>query len=237
MPLHGASECRFADGDRLAATLAAVIAAELRAAIGGRGQASLVVAGGRSPVALFRCLRRAPLDWSRVTVTLSDERFVPGDHEDSNERMVRRELLADEAGAASFVPLRGDAPTAEEAAAAAAGRLAAVPRPFDCVLLGMGTDGHTASLFPGARQLPQALAAPAAASCLAIDPPAGHRRLTLAAQTLLDARRVVLLLAGEAKWRVYLEAAAASDGAARLAMPVRAILHQTGTPVDVYWSA
>jgi 6-phosphogluconolactonase len=225
---------RYADGEALARELAGQIAGSLTAAIGARGRASLVVSGGRSPVRLFEILRTQALDWPRVCIALADERWVDTKDADSNERLVREHLLKDQAASARFLGLKNAAPTPDLGAVSAWETFARVPRPFDSVVLGMGDDGHTASLFPGSPNLPSALNPSASAGCVGMwSPVAPHPRLSLNLTALLDSRRVALLIVGEGKWRTY--AAACAPGPVQ-DMPIRAVLRQSRTPVDVLWS-
>src|ERR1700689_3459645 len=221
---------RYADAETLSQELASQIAASLTAAIGARGLASLVVSGGRSPVRLFEILRTQPLDWPRVRIALADERWVDPEDAASNERLGRDILLKDRAASARFLGLKNAAPTPDLGAVSAWETFARVPRPFDAVVLGMGDDGHTASLFPGSPNLPSAIDPAAAAGCEGIwSPVAPQPRLSLNLSALLDARRIVLLITGDAKWRPYL--AAGAEGPVQ-DMPVRAVLRQTRTPVE-----
>lgn len=225
---------RFADLDSLSRELAERIAASLVKAIATRGLASLVVSGGRSPVRLFEMLRVQAIDWSRVCIALADERWVEVTDPASNERLVRSLLLKDRAAGARFSGLKNAAPTPDLGAVSAWETFARVPRPFDAVVLGMGDDGHMASLFPGSPNLAGALNPGAAAGCVGMwAPVAPQPRLSLNLSALLDARRVVVLITGEEKWRTYLAACAAGP---EQDMPVRAVLRQTRTPVDVMWS-
>jgi 6-phosphogluconolactonase len=225
---------RFADLETLSHELARQIAAALNAAIGARGLASLVVSGGRSPVRLFEILRTQPLDWSRVCIALADERWVPAQDAASNERLVRDVLLQDHAVAARFHGLKNGAPTPDLGAVSAWETFARVPRPFDTVILGMGDDGHTASLFPGSPNLPRALNRSAAAGCVGMwSPLPPQPRLSLNLTALLDSRRIVLLVTGESKSRTL--AAAAAPGPEE-DMPVRAVLRHSRAPLDVMWS-
>jgi len=220
--------------ETLSRELAARIAASLAAAIGARGLASLVVSGGRSPVRLFEILRAHPLDWGHVCVALADERWVSPEDADSNERLVREVLLKDHAAPARFLGLKNGAPTPDLGAVSAWETFARVPRPFDAVVLGMGDDGHTASLFPGSPNLPRALNQAAAAGCVGMwAPVAPHPRLSLNLTALLDSRRIAVLITGESKWRTYTAACAAGPVED---MPIRAVLRQSRTPVDVMWS-
>lgn len=211
------------------ASLTSSICTALRAAIAEHGQAVLAVSGGRSPVPLFHALRDADLDWSRVLVTLVDERFVPTDHPDSNEKLVREHLLVGPASAAQFRGLVSDAHDL-------AGSVAAANRsyqPITVALLGMGEDGHTASLFPDAPELAAGLDPSHPYAYLSVIPPAAlHARISLSLSALLGAKQVLLAIAGEAKLSVYQAASAAPSAA----LPISALIHQTQVPFDAYWT-
>jgi 6-phosphogluconolactonase len=225
---------KFAGMDALAQALAAQIAASLAAAVAARGLASLVVSGGKSPLKLFELLREEKLDWGRVCVALADERWVDTSDPDSNERLVRDQLLRGPAAAARFHGLKNGAPTPDMGAVSAWETFARVPRPFDAVVLGMGDDGHTASLFPGSPNLPSALNPAAVAGCVGMwSPLAPQPRLSLNLSALLDSRRVVVLISGAEKWRTFV--AACAPGPIE-EMPVRAVLRQSRTPVQVMWA-
>jgi 6-phosphogluconolactonase len=225
---------KFADGDLLARTLSAQLAAALKAAISARGLASLVVSGGKSPTKLFERLRTGNLDWSRVCVALADERWVDPSDPDSNEKLVRDVLLKESASAARFIGLKNGAPTPDLGAVSAWETFARVPRPFDAVLLGMGDDGHTASLFPQSPNLASAINPAAAPGCVGMRSPAPpHARLSLNLSALLDSRRIVVLITGAQKWQTY--SAASADGPVQQ-MPIRCVLRQRHTPVDVMWA-
>jgi 6-phosphogluconolactonase len=225
---------RYTDIETLSQELAARITATLGAAIAARGLASLVVSGGRSPVRLFEILRSQPLDWSRVCIALADERWVAAEDTASNEHLVRSTLLKDRAASARFHGLKNGAPTPDLGAVSAWETFARVPRPFDAVILGMGDDGHTASLFPGSPNLPNALNPAAAAGCVGMWSPAPPKaRLSLNLTALLDSRRITLLITGESKWRTL---RAAHDPGPEQEMPIRAVLRQSRTPVEVMWS-
>jgi 6-phosphogluconolactonase len=224
---------RSADGAAQAEQLAAAIAAELAAALTRRAAASLVVSGGHTPQAMFVQLANHAIDWPRVHVTLADERWVGATDPASNEALVRSMLLRDRATSAQFVALRNDAATPAAGANAAWRAVNAMPQPFDVVVLGMGDDGHTASLFPGGAGLAAALDASAQPGCVAMQPlTAAHARLSLNLAALLRARRICIQISGADKWAVYRQALA--EGPVE-DMPVRAILRQNRVPVDVYW--
>jgi 6-phosphogluconolactonase len=225
---------RHPDLDTLSLELARSIAADLDSAIAARSLASLVVSGGRSPVPLFERLRTMAVDWSRVCVALADERWVDPRDPASNERLVREVLLQDAAAAARFTGLKNDHAGPELGAGAAWDTFKGVPRPFDVVVLGMGDDGHTASLFPDSPNLGRALDDSAPAGCVRMrSPTAPEERLSLNLTALLDSRRIVILITGERKWQTYI--AALGPGAVER-MPVRAVLRQRRVPVEVQWS-
>ena len=225
---------RYPDAAALATALAADIAATLSQAIADRGLASLVVSGGNSPLKLFQALSTRPLDWSRVCVALADERWVDPGAAGSNEKFVRDALLRNAAAAARFTGMKNAAPSPEAGAAAAWEGFARVPRPFDVTVLGMGDDGHTASLFPHSPGLRDALDPGAAPGCVGMRAPTEpHARLSLNLSALLDSRRVYILILGDAKWRTF---AAANGPGAVEDMPVRSVLRQDHTPVEVVWA-
>lgn len=213
--------------------LAVAIVERLRTALAERGSASLVVSGGKSPIPLFERLRIAALDWSRVWITLADERWVAADHPDSNEQLLRTHLLRDAAAHARWVPLKSVHATPADALADRTAALAAIPRPFDVVVLGMGEDGHTASLFPGADGLAEAMDLTGSAVLAAITPPAHapHPRITLTLAALLDARVVMLAIAGAAKRAVYEQARDAPDA---MQWPVSGVLAAAATTIEVW---
>jgi len=225
---------RYPDAAALAASLADDIAASLSQAIAQRGLASLVVSGGNSPKQLFQLLSKRPLDWSRVCVALADERWVEPTDAGSNEKLVRDNLLQGAAAAARFAGLKNAAPSPDLGAVSAWETFARVPRPFDVLVLGMGDDGHTASLFPHSPNLPDALNTGAAPGCIGMRAPTEPRaRLSLNLSALLDSRLVYLLLIGDAKLKTF---TSASGPGAIEDMPVRAVLRQNRTPVEVVWA-
>jgi len=234
MTISTAEVKRYPDVATLADSLAGDIAASLSQAIAQRGLASLVVSGGHSPKPLFHALSAKPLDWSRVCVALADERWVEPTDAGSNEKLVRENLLRGGAAAARFAGLKNAAPSPELGAVSAWETFARVPRPFDVTVLGMGDDGHTASLFPRSPNLPNALDPEAAAGCIGMRAPTEpHARLSLNLSALLGSRLIYIFLVGEAKLKTFTTASGAGPIEE---MPVRAVLRQDGTPVEVVWA-
>jgi len=224
----------FGGGAMLADALARKIADRLALAIAARGHATLAVSGGSTPKAMFATLSREAIDWARVTVTLVDERMVPPSDERSNQRLVSLHLLQNHAAAARFVPLYSAMGDAAAVSALASEAIGALPLPFDVVVLGMGTDGHTASFFPGGTTL-NAVTDPACpARVMAIEAPgAGEPRLTLTLPLIVEADLMVLHIEGDEK-KAVLEHALV--GGPDEDMPVRAVLRHAATPVEIYWA-
>lgn len=208
----------FANADQAAAALADAVAADLAAAVAQRGRAVLAVSGGRSPVPFFQALSTRPLPWQQVTVTLVDERCVADDHPDRNAGLVRAHLLQNQAAAAAFHPLDG----VDDAAWVTP----------DVVVLGMGDDGHTASLFPGAANLAEGLAPANPGALIVVVPPvAPHTRISMTLAEILRAPRRYLAIAGSGKRAVLEQAAQRVDDA----LPISHLLQTEGV-LDVYWA-
>jgi 6-phosphogluconolactonase len=202
-----------------------------------RSEARLVVSGGSTPLPFFERLRRRRLPWERVTITLADERWVPTDHPDSNERMVRETLLRDHAVAARWVGLKTDHEDPEAACAECADRIAPLT-PFDVVLLGMGSDGHTASLFPGAPSLARGLDLQNEDRCIAVAAAPGRGpRMSLTLAALLDCRRLILHCTGQTKEEVLQRALASpSEAGDPSELPIRTVLYAPQKTVEIYWA-
>ena len=222
----------FADKPTLAKELAEAVADRIRAAIEDRGVAAIAVSGGSTPGRFFQALGKTKdIDWSKVIVTLVDERWVDETSDRSNALLVNERMLQGPAAIARFLPLYsgGDMPT-PAAVAKTNATLAALPLPFAAVILGMGNDGHTASFFPGGDTLARALTEPGPA--LAIHAPgAGEARVTLTLPYLLNTDGLYLHIEGEEK-AVVLDTAL--SGGPVEDMPIRAVL-RSGSTVTVYW--
>lgn len=211
----------------LMAGLAGVLADALRAALAAQGRATLSVPGGTTPGPVFDALAQSDLDWSRVAVVLNDERWVDETSERSNTRLLRARLLTGRAAAARIVPLYAPGAVPED-------RLGDLVKglgphlPIDVLLLGMGADMHTASLFPGADLLDVALAPDAPLLLPMRAKAAGEPRITLTAPVLTGARNVHILITGEDKRQALLRAATLSPQQA----PVALVLPQA----TIHWA-
>src|ERR1700728_1410454 len=228
----GFRRCEFANGEELAQDLADWTADRLREGIASRGVALLIVSGGKSPARFFDQLSNLDLEWSRVVITLADERRVADDSPRSNARLVRERLLRNRAKAASFTPLADVRLPEDRELAAASARIANLPTPADVVILGMGDDGHTASWFPGAQGLAEAMD-PGARHLVAsiVAPDAPEPRLTLTGRVILRARAIALEIQGEAKLATF---AAALESGPEEAMPIRAVLRGAADRLTVF---
>ncbi len=220
----------YADAEEAAQAAAVAIADWLAAGLAENERASFVATGGRSPGPVYDLLATAPLPWEQVAVTLSDERWVSPSSPDSNEKLIRERLLTGEAAGARLVPLWSDVETPADAADAAEAMVADL-LPFDVVLLGMGDDGHFASLFPGSPSLDYGLDPDSGA--LVIPAPKGEPappqdRISLTLHALTKTYLIVVLISGEAKRRIVEE---------RDDLPIHALFRAAGdTPVRVIWS-
>jgi 6-phosphogluconolactonase len=224
----------FRNDDQWSWAAAVAIAAALRRDLVGQPRARLLVSGGTTPAPVFEALSQAPLEWDRVDVGLVDERWVPPGDPGSNARLVHEHLLRSHASAACFEPLAPPGVDIGEAVAAANERARQAP---GVVVLGMGDDGHTASLFPGMRGVADALASNA--PYVAVDaggcPGAGKwpRRISLTPAGLAPAHTRLLLLRGTAR-RTRFEQAL--DGGDMREMPVRMAFLTPGAALQVYWT-
>ncbi|PWE34216.1 6-phosphogluconolactonase [Maritimibacter sp. 55A14] len=211
----------YPDRDIMMVDLAGRIASELRGALSLGERATLAVPGGTTPGPVFDALAEVSLDWARVDVVPTDERWVPADDPRSNTRLIRERLLTGQAAAARLVPLYDPAAAAPEDALERLCEGVAEVLPLTVCLLGMGADGHIASLFRGGEGLDAALAddAPALAAIRAAEVP--EPRVTLTAPVLMGAMHLHLLITGPEK-RAALERAAERGPVADA--PVRLIL-------------
>ncbi|WP_102960773.1 6-phosphogluconolactonase [Mangrovicella endophytica] len=230
-----ASMHRYPNRDALAEALAAGVAAVLAGGIATRGVATLAVSGGSTPKRFFEVLSQAEIDWADVTVLLVDERWVPETNERSNAALVRRHLLQGPAAAAHFEPFYMEAGHPHAVEGDLCSRFAQLVRPLDVVILGMGGDGHTASFFPGADRLGEAIDPAGKAAVVAIEAPgAGEPRVTLCLPVLVDARFLALHIEGEEKLRV-LETAQQPGRIEDL--PVRSILRAPREKaLEIFWA-
>ncbi len=222
----------FADRQNLAEAFAARIAGLLQAAVGEKGEAVLAVSGGSTPGRFFTALSRAAIDWSKVTVTLVDERFVPPSSPRSNAALVKENLLHNKAASARFVPLYQANEDVATAATEAGAAIDSLPLPFDAVVLGMGTDGHTASFFPDADRLDGLLDPASGKTVMPVRAQsAGEPRLTLTLAPIVAAGFLALHIEGEEKREVFETVMGAGE-----IKPIRAVIEASPRTVQVFWA-
>jgi 6-phosphogluconolactonase len=224
----------FSDGETLARALALDVANYLRAGIDVRGDALLALSGGTTPRRFLQLLGQQSLDWSRTTVTLADERWAPPQSPRSNEHLLRENLLLGAAKAANFVPLYVTAETPDAGHATIAANVAKLHFPFDAVVLGMGLDGHCASLFADGDRIDEALQPDAQALVMPIRAPsADEPRMTLTLAALVNTRALFVQIEGEAKNRVF-EHIQHCDPA-MVEAPIRSVLQHSPVTPSLFW--
>lgn len=223
----------YAAPSEAAQALANMTADKLREGLHHSGHASLLVSGGRTPTLFQDRLSEEILDWGKTTVSLTDDRWLEPSHADSNERLVRQHLLKGPAAAARFIPLADATTTVEKHLRVVEQALQGVHKPYDAVVLGVGEDGHTASLFPDAEGITAALDLDKAQRVAAItSATAPYPRISMTLRALLETKAILILIQGEAK-RVTIENAGRRS-ASELA--ISAILKQEEIPVHLYYS-
>jgi len=232
-------EHKFDSRTELFDAMAADAAQLLQASMAQAGQSTFVVSGGSSPMPLYDRLSKTPLPWGLVSIALADERWVAGDHEASNEKKIRASLLQNNAADASFVGMKNSSASPQQGLAACEAQYRQLPDPIALTVLGLGNDGHTASLFPFAAGIDTALDSASENLCAAIDAlesevtGAYTARMTMTKRALLNSKHIYLLIMGEDKWQTLKRAMSSSD---QLSMPIRALLQQTSVPISVYWA-
>lgn len=223
---------KFDNNQQLTDVLCERVATILTDAVAERGEATLVVSGGRTPKPLFEKLSRTSLPWSKVTILLADERWVLPDSDDSNDKLIKTTLLKNKAAQARYVGLFTAHQSAKSAELSQSQLIGALPT-FDAVILGMGADGHTASLFPCCDELDVGMTG--AQAVVATQPKsAPYERLSLTRQRLLDSRHVFFHITGDDKWTV-LDAAMTHHDPKRY--PVSDFVHGSPVPTEVFYAA
>jgi 6-phosphogluconolactonase len=231
--MYGKSKMQFHEftsSNELNLELARQIHNILVDAVAERGQAFLVISGGKTPIDLFKCLAKTNLPWEKVTVCLADERCVDIEATDRNEALVKKYLLQDHAKNAKWISLydeqnRDNLTSIEKT-------FSALPT-FDAVILGMGEDGHTASLFPCSQELSNGLASNAPSVLFVIPKNAPFKRVSLSKTRLMNTHHLFLHLVGAKKHQVFNQAMAGENS---FEMPIRAFIHQQQLPLQVMYA-
>jgi 6-phosphogluconolactonase len=226
------TQSKFRTTEQLNTAFSRKIIKLLRDGIEENGRASLVVSGGRTPSELFNALSKANIEWEKVDISLADERWVDNTDDASNEKMLREKLLINNAANANFVPLKTQHGDAADAVLSCTENLHNMRTPFDVLILGMGEDGHTASLFPCSQQIAQGLDLESGNEFIAVQPTtAPNQRMSLTLPAILNSNQIFLHITGEGKKDV-LNTALSDDDA--LVMPIRAVINNAD--VEVLWA-
>ncbi|TWX73821.1 6-phosphogluconolactonase [Colwellia sp. C1TZA3] len=214
-------------------SLADKVAALLTAALESKGKASIAVSGGSTPKGFFQALSKKKLAWQAITITLADERWVDIDSSDSNTKLVHEYLMQNEAVKAKFFHLKQGETLSDETLADL--NLAANQQllPLDILILGMGEDGHTASLFPCSDEIAQCLAKDSQALLKVTPKTAPHQRISFSFAALAQSKNTFLHISGTSKKQVLAKAIA---GQACKEMPIRAFLQAPDINTQVYWA-
>ena len=235
-------EFLFADRDALITQLATDCRQYLQQALERRGTASLMVSGGSSPAPVYELLSTSDQDWPNIHIALVDERWVDNQHSASNEALIYRTLLINKAEQAVFTGMKNSADSAQTGCTDTETLYRGIPLPYTVTILGMGNDGHTASLFPHARGLNLALQVDSEQLTAAITAEQSNvtgpntERMTMTLAGLMKSERLVILLIGDEKLSVFRTAMSDLSDSGVADMPIRAVLQQSQTPVELYWA-
>ncbi len=223
----------FTERSALDSALADKVAQILTQAVKQKGKASIAVSGGSTPKGFFNALSQKDLPWSNITITLADERWVDLDSDASNTRLVHENLLQNKAINAKFFHLKqGDELTQETLADLNLAAQSSI-LPLDVLILGMGEDGHTASLFPCSDQIDEALSASTAPLLKVTPKTAPHQRISFSFSYLKQSQHTFLHISGSNKKAVFEQAISDSDSRV---MPIRAFLQDPAIDTQVYWA-
>ena len=217
--------------ESLASDLCQCIGEILTEAIRKKGRASMAVSGGSTPIRLFKEFSLLSIDWAKIDLTLADDRWVDAKNADSNELLVRTHLIKNKAAKVNFISLKNDAKTAKEGQIYSEKMLRKITLPFDVVVLGMGSDGHTASLFPCSDELPEAMNLNNSNYLISTSPKtAPYERISLTARVIFDSKNVFLHLNGSSKLHTLESAMEYKDSNK---MPIYTFLKNG---LSIYWS-
>jgi len=230
---------KFSTRDKLFSAVAKRCEEQLKTSTEKNGQASFIIPGGTTPAPAFKKLANSNLDWKNITIAQSDERWVEPVHPQSNQGLTAKTLLIDNASVAGYIAMKNTALSTNEGLAECNQAYHELGSPFSLTMLGMGLDGHIASLFPGSKEIAQGLDLSNKNPCIAIDAHgcevAGDypNRMSLTMAAILKSELIILLLTGKEKLDVIQSAQTNNQP---LEQPVAAILNQTQTPVEIYWA-
>lgn len=221
----------FKNKNELIDKLGSYVSNKLNEAIKENDKASLLVSGGSTPKPFFEALSKSDIDWSKVTISLVDDRWLPSNHKDSNELLVKETLLQNNASKAKFVGMYIEDKEAFDCDTLCSDIYKQKVYPFDVLILGMGADSHTASLFPNNEKLDEAYDLDTPKLCISIKPDvAPYDRMSLTLKGILSAKNIILHIEGKEKLKVYKEALRSND---TKKTPITAVLNSS-KKVEVY---
>ena len=227
------SEHKFTNREELIIDLKDNVIDALGRGLNDKGEASMLLSGGTTPGALYHAMSQSELDWEKAWFAPTDERWVEPDHKDSNEKLIRDTLIQNKAAGANYIRLKSSPDNPRDGQSETEQFIMRLPQPFDVVLLGMGEDGHTASLFPNLSDTDFAIDEECDAKCAPISRGNGEvDRMTMTLNCLLNAKKIILYFYGEKKLAVFEEAKKIKTSS----LPVSYLLHQNKTPVELYWA-
>ena len=213
--------------------LATLICQKLEGSIKDHGQASLLVSGGSTPIHLFHLLSTKNIDWNKVTVVPVDDRFLPDGHPDQNGTLIKERLLINNASKANFIPLVVNSTDAQLNLELVENTIAKIVRPFTVVILGMGADGHTASLFPSCKELQLGLNLNNTDSLIITNPTtAPYQRISFTRRALLNTENLYLHCYGEEKKEIL----DALEVSTEKEYPIKAFINQNNIKPEIFWS-
>ena len=227
----------YEDRKTLASSVAQLVAADLQSTIDSYGRASFAASGGSTLEGMYQALSTMEIEWRSVDVAIVDERWVPFDHARSNERMICETLMQNRAATASFTGMYADTNTPQLGCKTVEGWYQHLVHPFSHILLGMGEDGHTASLFPDAIGLEEALSPANTSICAPIEARKSDTtgsetlRMTITLSAIRSARTVSLLITGKNKLDVLMDALMVDPD-----LPVARVINALERPLNVFWS-
>ncbi len=232
--LNASQWCEASSPEQLAQDLANAVSANLAETLDNHDRGSLLLSGGSTPLPFLKQLAKADIEWSRIDVTLVDERWVPDSDNDSNARFLREHFFVEKAADATFYSLYRDKEPAL-ALPEVVTSLQPLTRPYSVVVLGMGGDGHTASLFPDTEGLGEALDLDSSATLAVMAPKSVPQvRISFTRAALLQSRYRYLHITGEQK-RNVLETALAQDSEDDR-LPIASFFEKHLPPISVYWA-
>ncbi len=228
---------KFEDKQSVFKAIAEKIQNVLQQELAENSVASFIVPGGTTPAPAFELLSKSDLDWSKITIAQSDERWLDASHEQSNERLTRENLLINNAKLANYVSMKNEANSIEQGESICNRDYQKIANPFTVCMVGMGLDGHIASLFPGSNNIETALKLNSKDLCIAIDatgcPVAGDypKRMSLRLSSILNSKIILLLVTGKEKLELIEDQIGKEP---QTHSPVSYILNQSTTPVEIF---